>query len=120
MPPLYKVQKGKEMYYAFTDEERDAHLKTLGVSIESDAMSENDSENDSEPDDVGEKKSERKSKVSIQRYKGLGEMNYDELRDTTMSKENRVLKRVTIDDAQAADEGLTPLWVLRYCREGNL
>jgi DNA gyrase subunit B len=74
MPPLYKIEHGKTTQYAFTDEERDAYLAKLGDT-----------------------------KVNVQRYKGLGEMNASELWDTTMNPENRVMKQITIDDAEAAD-----------------
>lgn len=79
MPPLYKVTIGKESFYAFSDEERDKILK------------------------------EHPGKATVQRYKGLGEMNPDQLRETTMNPQNRILKQVTIDDAALADETFTML-----------
>ncbi|MCM1110291.1 MAG: DNA topoisomerase (ATP-hydrolyzing) subunit B [Clostridium sp.] len=73
-PPLYKVSKGKESVYCYSDAERNTVLDRMG-----------------------------ERGVSVQRYKGLGEMNAKELRFTTMSPEHRILKQVTISDAAEAD-----------------
>jgi len=79
-PPLYKVQIGKNAHYAYSDAERDAVLAKYP-----------------------------KSSFSIQRYKGLGEMNPEQLWDTTMNPKNRILKHVEIDDAEEADSVFTML-----------
>ncbi len=75
-PPLFKIVYGKNIKYVLTDEEKNEFLKTL-------------------PDS---------SKYTVLRMKGLGEMDADELRDTTMSKEHRILRQITVDDAIAADK----------------
>ena len=71
MPPLYKMKQGKKERYAYTDEERDQVLQRM--------------------------ESENKAKIDIQRYKGLGEMNAEQLWDTTMNAETRTLMQVTVD-----------------------
>ena len=75
MPPLYKIQKGKKIDYVYNDEEKEKLLKEIGTEG-----------------------------VSIQRYKGLGEMNPQQLWDTTMDPKTRSLKQITIEDAVHADE----------------
>ncbi len=76
-PPLFKVSRGKQARYAFSDEERDAYIAELS--------------------------GENGAKVDVQRYKGLGEMNPEQLWETTMDPETRTMLRVSLDDAMKAD-----------------
>ncbi len=78
-PPLYKLEKNKKIWYAYSDEELDSILKEVG----------------------------RDNNNKIQRYKGLGEMDADQLWDTTMDPEHRILLRVTMDDESTSELDLT-------------
>ena len=75
-PPLFKIVYGKNIKYVLNEDERDMYLRSLPEN----------------------------AKYTITRMKGLGEMDADELRDTTMSKENRILRQITVDDVMAADD----------------
>lgn len=103
-PPLYKIAKGKDVRYAYDDAEKTKILKSMGITEADSAIAEDDGEDETptESDEV-EAKTPKQPKVSIQRYKGLGEMNAEELWETTMNPANRVLKQVTIDDAAEAN-----------------
>ena len=81
MPPLFKITHGKTIKYVVDEKEKDEYLASLPANV----------------------------KVEIARNKGLGEMDPDELRDTTMSKATRTLKQITVDDLQAADAAFEKL-----------
>jgi DNA gyrase subunit B len=106
-PPLYKVKRGKELLYFYSEEEK---VKALGANVDESSTEEEEVVSDLvdkgliEADTSESPVQKTSQKISIQRYKGLGEMNADELWETTMDPEKRILKKVNIDDAQEADK----------------
>ena len=83
-PPLFRVKRGKDTWYTYSDKEQEDLLAEL-------------------------REKDSKTKVEIQRYKGLGEMDYTQLWETTMDYNHRTLIRISLDDAEKADEMITTL-----------
>lgn len=100
-PPLYKIKKGREVFYAYSDEEKSKIIGKENIEIESEEIA--PEETLEEDETASAKTASQSKKISVQRYKGLGEMNAEELWETTMDPKRRVLKKVNIDDAQEAD-----------------
>ena len=105
-PPLYKIKKDKEEHYAYDENEKEQILKSFKALIKNDSKKEKEAKNEetAEVPENGEGAQKFGKGIVLSRFKGLGEMNPEQLWSTTMNPETRTILQVSIDSAMAADK----------------